>query len=91
MDELRREGEGVGSCMGDGGGFGMFGYGRGGEDRRRGRRLGNRCGPRIGLVQAEGGFGAAVVVIGVDVKNLLVGAGQGSSRRGGAGLVRWAF
>lgn len=90
MDELRGEGESIGSGIGDGRGVLRFGHSGGGKNGRR-RRLGNLCGPRVGFVQTERGFAAAVVGIGIDMENFLVGAGQGSSRRGRAGLVRRAL
>lgn len=92
MDELRGERESIGAGIGDGRGFLFWrsGHGSGGKGGRR-RRMGNLCGPRIGLVQAESCFTATIVVIGVDVEDLLVRAGEGSSRWGRAGLVRRAL
>lgn len=91
MDELRGKGESISSGIGDSGGVLRFGHSGGGKDGRRRRRLGNLCGPRVGFVQTECGFAAAVVGIGIDMEDFLVRAGEGSSRRGRAGLVRRAL
>lgn len=50
MDELRGEGESIGSGIGDGRRVLGLGHSGGGKDGRRRRRLGNLCGPRVGFV-----------------------------------------